>query len=844
MLWYLLTLFLLTGTIQALNVSLRLAPDSFAGRIEIQYNGIWRTVCDRSVDISTGHVICRQLGYFEAVAVPCCNAFGTETGVSWLPGVRCRGYESNLTECDHHEWKTKYCLKNGLASLVCRSQNTSISTEMPLRLSYTPVPYAGCVEVKYAEVWGDIGSFGWDQADSRVVCKELGYRDVLTVFWRCRAILKNTYRAITWVDNVRCHGNETSLSNCSRELQTYRSSLGFDAGVVCKRETEPDLNISLAGAPVVFAGRVQVVLGGELGAIDRNTWDLRDAHVVCRQLGYPAAELALRGATYIFGPMGTSQGMKIQWIEDVKCLGNESMLDQCPHKISFTPGPSLEAGVICKSANLERKIRLAGSNFPFAGRLEVSIAGVWGTVRNNGWNTTSSDVVCRQLGYLGVNATIYSSFEQFGKGQGPVWMSGVDCRGQEERLWECPWSKIAGIYWDHDNDIGLICESENENENVGFGEKVPDWKRYLIITLPVLAAVTLVIVLVVLYFRFWHKNRDGDYTGGDSLHMSAVSPSTDIGTLNPVFKNGGSMLQLEKKNREELDWCEIPRESIHLGEKIGSELNVVTFRGRLLLENGSFTTCVVKTCKDLPADRIVSTEIEKHLLSELKVMTFLGSHLNILNMFGACTVKGPTYLVFEFAEHGSLLDYLQQSKVKCDNGYLPAERMSSDLQKLKIALDIARGMKHVAEKKCIHKDLAARNVRISKNLVAKVTNIGSVCDDESSSAESMWKSKWMSPETLETSSFTTHGDVWSFGILLWEIETGGSIPYSEIATEDLLQSLKSGNRLTKPAKCSDAVYDVMRKCWQTVPSERPSFSELYMALDVLVTRLMSSQERD
>lgn len=116
----------------------------------------------------------------------------------------------------------------------------------------------------------------------------------------------------------------------------------------------------------------------------------------------------------------------------------------------------------------ERKIRLAGSNFPFAGRLEVSIAGVWGTVRNNGWNTTSSDVVCRQLGYLGVNATIYSSFEQFGKGQGPVWMSGVDCRGQEERLWECPWSKIAGIYWDHDNDIGLICESENEN--VGFGK--------------------------------------------------------------------------------------------------------------------------------------------------------------------------------------------------------------------------------------------------------------------------------------------------------------------------------------------------------------------------------------
>ena len=110
---------------------------------------------------------------------------------------------------------------------------------MPLRLSYAPVPYAGCVEVEYAGVWGDIGPFGWDQADSRVVCRQLGYRDALTVFWRCRAFLNDSYNVVTWVDNVHCRGNESSLDNCSRELQTYRSSLGYDAGVVCKRETEP-----------------------------------------------------------------------------------------------------------------------------------------------------------------------------------------------------------------------------------------------------------------------------------------------------------------------------------------------------------------------------------------------------------------------------------------------------------------------------------------------------------------------------------------------------------------------------------------------------------------------------
>ena len=110
------------------------------------------------------------------------------------------------------------------------------------------------------------------------------------------------------------------------------------------------------------------------------------------------------------------------------------------------------------------KIRLVGGNVSHAGRVEVFMAGVWGTVRNHGWNIKASNVACRELGYEGATSAILSSVESFGKGEGPVWISGLDCEGHEESLWKCPWPKIAGIYWDHDNDAGVICRVDNSSE--------------------------------------------------------------------------------------------------------------------------------------------------------------------------------------------------------------------------------------------------------------------------------------------------------------------------------------------------------------------------------------------
>lgn len=289
-----------------------------------------------------------------------------------------------------------------------------------------------------------------------------------------------------------------------------------------------------------------------------------------------------------------------------------------------------------------------------------------------------------------------------------------------------------------------------------------------------------------------------------------------------------------------MDWCEISRNSLTLGEKFGTESDGGTFRGKLSLVNGNIANCMVKTAKD--SKESGSSDSENGLLTELKILSCLGSHPNILNLFGACTLKGPTYLVFEETENGSLLEYLNKNRMSDEVNSTRNFCTLSKVEKLKIALDVSKGMKHIAERKCIHKDLAARNVRLGKNCTAKVANIGCFSGDrdrtfyEEIAKGKLPEARWMTPESLETKDFSSECDVWSFGVLLWEIETGGDVPYPGIQARDLLESLKSGYRMEKPMKTSTVVYELMTKCWQFSARDRPKFSELCMVLDTLVTR--------
>ena len=114
--------------LSALSFSLRLegGPGGYAGRIEVKYNGTWGSVCDDGFDINVGHVICRQRGYPEAIAIPCCSAFGEGRGPFWLAGVKCQGNESSLFDCKLGGWRhNNGCGRYDAASVVCRVPNVS-----------------------------------------------------------------------------------------------------------------------------------------------------------------------------------------------------------------------------------------------------------------------------------------------------------------------------------------------------------------------------------------------------------------------------------------------------------------------------------------------------------------------------------------------------------------------------------------------------------------------------------------------------------------------------------------------------------------------------------------------
>ncbi|XP_022795001.1 soluble scavenger receptor cysteine-rich domain-containing protein SSC5D-like, partial [Stylophora pistillata] len=333
-----------------ITVNLTDGPGSYAGRVEVKYNGNWGRVCDYGININVGHVICRQLGYPQAIATPCNNAFGPGNTCYGMTSVRCDGNESSLAECDYN-WERAPCTKGlkGALGVVCEKLNMTVTHPLPLRLAHASVPYAGCVQVEYAGIWGQIGMFGWDQEDGRVACRQLGYPDVLTVLYKC--FYPPRYFTLTWMDSVKCTGNELSLSNCTYELITYRSAHWTNAGVVCKNNSETVFQIRLRKWSVSYAGRVEVFLAGKWGAINSHNWRLADAHVTCRRLGFSGADLAVRGATYVFNAKFSVSAMGIQWIDNVECLGNESYLHECPHEVFFVHVGVFEAGVVCKTEN-------------------------------------------------------------------------------------------------------------------------------------------------------------------------------------------------------------------------------------------------------------------------------------------------------------------------------------------------------------------------------------------------------------------------------------------------------------------------------------------------------------
>ncbi|ESO09335.1 hypothetical protein HELRODRAFT_133620, partial [Helobdella robusta] len=216
------------------------------------------------------------------------------------------------------------------------------------------------------------------------------------------------------------------------------------------------------------------------------------------------------------------------------------------------------------------------------------------------------------------------------------------------------------------------------------------------------------------------------------------------------------------------------------------------------------------------------------------------NHPNVLSLIGIVIKRSANsgnlrwngcmpLVILPFMKHGDLLTF-----IRTENN-TPTVRHLMDF-----GIQIAGGMSYLSNLKFVHRDLAARNCMLADDLSVKVADFGlsrDVYEREyysSGDRKAKLPIKWMAIESLEKGIYSTKSDVWSFGVVLWELLTRGASPYLEVDSWDFIKFLKSGRRLMQPVYCPLALYRMMRRCWHTDPSSRPTFDELITSIQNII----------
>uniref|UniRef100_A0A914V4B8 Protein kinase domain-containing protein n=1 Tax=Plectus sambesii TaxID=2011161 RepID=A0A914V4B8_9BILA len=283
---------------------------------------------------------------------------------------------------------------------------------------------------------------------------------------------------------------------------------------------------------------------------------------------------------------------------------------------------------------------------------------------------------------------------------------------------------------------------------------------------------------------------------------------------------------------------------IDTSDKLGSGAFSTVYKGILI---GRVPVFDVYEQRTFASDFIINNEVavkvlpnhadsvsKQDFLNEIGFMKNLGYHGHIVSMLGCITDPKEPCLVVEYCANGDLLKFLHKNKPnfmesaseECPLGVDGCIRMK-DL--LSFAWQISDGMEYLSSHDYIHRDVAARNILLTKKLAAKIGDFGlcRVADQALYTTKGgRLPIKWMAIESLKQYTYTTKSDVWSFGVLLFELFTLGDGPYPAIQPLDMISHLEAGNRPSRPALCSENLYDLMSSCWQAEPALRPTFSEI------------------
>eukprot|EP00058_Branchiostoma_floridae_P028393 XP_002613884.1 hypothetical protein BRAFLDRAFT_262134 [Branchiostoma floridae] len=250
-------------------------------------------------------------------------------------------------------------------------------------------------------------------------------------------------------------------------------------------------------------------------------------------------------------------------------------------------------------------------------------------------------------------------------------------------------------------------------------------------------------------------------------------------------------------------------------------------KGRLKMGKGQYLDVAIKTLKAGSNDKM-----KGDFLTEASIMGQF-TDPNVIKLQGVITKSRPVMIVTEYMENGSLDTFLRKH-----DGRFQVPQLVGMIR------GVASGMRYLAEMNYVHRDLAARNVLVNSSLVCKVSDFGlsRVLEDDPDAAYTTRGGKipvrWTAPEAIAYRKFTSASDVWSYGVLVWEVMSYGERPYWNWSNQDVIKSVEAGYRLPPPMDCPKAIYQLMSDCWQKERNARPKFTAIVASLDKLIRNPM------
>ncbi|XP_060537020.1 insulin-like receptor [Cylas formicarius] len=279
------------------------------------------------------------------------------------------------------------------------------------------------------------------------------------------------------------------------------------------------------------------------------------------------------------------------------------------------------------------------------------------------------------------------------------------------------------------------------------------------------------------------------------------------------------------------DEWEVSRKKIELIKELGQGSFGMVWEGIAHDVNGqSSIRCAVKTVNEHATNRE-----RVDFLNEASVMKAFDT-AHVVRLLGVVSQGQPTLVIMELMAHGDLKSYLRSHRPDAEslNSIIPKQPPSLK-QILQMAIEIADGMAYLEAKKFVHRDLAARNCMVSEEMTVKIGDFGMTRDIYETDyyrkgTKGLLPVRWMAPESLKDGVFTSSSDVWSYGVVLWEMATLASQPYQGLSNDQVLRYVIDGGVMERPENCPDKLYALMRFCWQHKPTARPTFMKLCQIL--------------